>query len=327
MINRDVGLLRHIRHKGIFIVPLSLIAFLLLSGTSSLAQPHPQLKVMTTLFPLQEFARAVGGENVQVEMIIPPGVEPHAWEPKPRDLARVYQADVFIYIGPAMEPWVEDLLKATRGARLKVVEASRGLPMLEAKDSQPAQPITPGHGPEGKIDPHVWLDFSLDLKIVDAIADAFAEKDPGDASRYRTNGEAYKSRLEALDKIFQSSLSTCRWRQIILGGHSAYSYLAKRYGLQQIPLYGISPNAEPTPKKLTEVIKAAKNHGAKYIFFEELVNPKLARVLAQEAGLQTLVLSDGTNLTREQIKQKVTFLGLMEKNLENLRRGLGCEPQ
>jgi len=324
MTNRDAGFLRH---KRLFIFSLPLIMFLLRPGIFSLAQTHSQLKVVTTLLPLQEFARAVGGANVQVEMIIPPGVEPHAWEPKPRDLARIYQADVFIYIGPAMEPWVEDLLKASRGARLKVVEASRGLPLLEAKDSEPAQPMNQGQRPEGRIDPHVWLDFSLDLRIIDALADAFAEKDPGDASRYRANAEAYKSRLEALDKKFQSSLSTCRRRQIILGGHSAYSYLAKRYGLQQIPLYGISPNAEPTPRKLTEVIQAAKNQGAKYIYFEELVNPKLARVLAQEAGLQTLVLSDGTNLTREQIRQKVTFLGLMEKNLENLRRGLGCEPQ
>ncbi len=324
MKNRDFGLLPH---KGMFIVVLSLIMFLHLSGTPFLAQSHPVLKVATTLFPLQEFARAVGGENVQVEMIIPPGVEPHVWEPKPSDFTKIYQADVFIYIGPTMEPWVADVLRATRGTRLKVVEASRGLSLLEAKDSKPAPPESPGHGREGKIDPHVWLDFSLDLKIIDAIAAAFAEKDPGDASRYRGNAEAYKSRLEALDRKFQSSLSTCRWRQVILGGHSAFSYLAKRYGLQQIPLYGISPNSEPTPKKLTEVIKAAKNHGAKYIFFEELVSPKLAQLLAQEAGLQTLVLNDGANLTREQKKQKVTFLGLMEKNLENLRRGLDCGPQ
>jgi len=324
MKNRDVGPLRH---RRVSIATLSLIAFLYLSGSSSLAQSHPLLKVVTTLFPLQEFARAVGGENVLVEMISPPGVEPHAWEPKPSDVAKTSQADVFIYIGPAMEPWAADLLKATRGARLKVVEASRGLSLLEARDSRPAHPTDQGQGREGKVDPHLWLDFSLDLKIVDAIAAAFAEKDLEEESRYRANAEAYKLRLDALDKKFQSSLSSCRQRQIILGGHSAYSYLAKRYGLQQIPLYGISPNAEPTPRKLTVVINAAKNHGAKYIFFEELVNPKLAQVLAQEAGLQTLVLNDGANLTREQIKQKVTFLGLMEKNLENLRRGLDCEPQ
>jgi zinc transport system substrate-binding protein len=209
---------------------------------------------------------------------------------------------------------------------LKVVEASRGLPLLDLKNSQPSHPQAQSHGPEGKTDPHVWLDFSLDLKIVDAVAAAFAEKDPGGASEYRIKAEDYKDKLKALDEEFRSSLSTCRHRQIILGGHSAFSYLAKRYSLQQIPLYGISPNAEPTPKKLTEVIKAARSHGVKYIFFEELVNPKLAQVLAKEAGLQTLVLNDGANLTREQMEQKATFLGLMKKNLENLRRGLDCGP-
>ena len=96
--------------------------------------------------------------------------------------------------------------------------------------------------------------------------------------------------------------------------------------MEQVPLYGISPNAEPTPKKLTEVIKAAKNQGVKYIFFEQLVNPKLAKVMAEEGNLQTLPLADGANLTRDQVKKKVTFLGLMEKNLENLRLGLDCEP-
>ncbi|MCX5916272.1 MAG: zinc ABC transporter substrate-binding protein [Deltaproteobacteria bacterium] len=285
------------------------------------------LKVVTTLFPLQEFAAAVGGERARVDLLLPPGAEPHAWEPRPSDLAKIQKADVFIYIGRAMEPWAEDLLKATRGANLKIVEASKGLQLLEA--TPPPKEPSPGykHTREEQIDPHVWLDFSLDGKIIEAIAAVLGEKDPQNASQYRTNGESYNSRLEALDKKFEAALSSCRHRQIILGGHSAFAYLAKRYGLQQIPLYGISPNAEPTPKKLTEVIQAAKSHGVKFIFFEEMVNPKLARVLAQEAGLQTLVLYDGANLTRDQLKQKATFLGLMEKNLENLRQGLDCGPK
>lgn len=321
MNNRDAGPV--LRKRFFSILPL--VPFLVFWGSPLFAQTH--LKVITTLFPLQEFAGAVGGENVRVEMIIPPGAEPHAWEPKPSDLAKIFRADVFIYIGPAMEPWAGGLLKATGGARLRVVEATRGLRLLGAQESQTETPQNPGPQREGKIDPHVWLDFSLDLKIVDAIVSAFAEKDPGNAPRYQTNAGVFKARLEALDKEFRTSLSSCRHRQIILGGHSAFSYLARRYGLQQIPLYGISPNAEPTPRKLTEVIHAAEQHGVKYIFFEELVNPKLAQVLARETGLQTLVLNDGANLTRDQIKQKVTFLGLMEKNLENLRRGLECEPQ
>jgi len=312
------------RDKWPLLFFLAAFSLFILAPGFSLAQSKAKLKTVVSLFPLQEFAQAVGGERVHVDLILPPGAEPHAWEPKPSDLAKIYKADLFIYIGRDMEPWAEDLLKATRGTRLKAVEASRGLPLLEAKDSKPAghQAHDPGRGE--KFDPHVWLDFSLDIKIVDMIADAMSEKDPGNAASYRANAEAYKNKLDGLEKKYRGALSNCRHRQIILGGHSAFAYLAKRYGLQQIPLYGISPNAEPTPRKLTEVITAAKNQGVKFIFFEELVNPKLARVLAQEAGIQTLVLHNGANLTREQLKRKVTFLGLMEENLLNLRKGLGC---
>jgi len=296
--------------------------------TCPFAQAQAKIKVVTTLFPLQEFSKAVGGEKVQADLLLPPGAEAHAWEPKVSDLGKVHKADVFIYIGPAMEPWAHDLLKALKGKESKVVEASAGVQLLEARDFD--HPKEGGHSQnhprDGALDPHVWLDFSLDLKIIDAIAAAYTEKDPGNASQYRTRARAYQSRLEALDQKYQSSLARCRHRRIILGGHSAFAYLAKRYGLQQLALYGVSPNAEPTPKKLTEVINAARNDGVKFIFFEELVNPKMAQVLAKEAGIQTLVLHGGANLTREQIEKKVTFLELMEKNLENLRKGLECEP-
>jgi zinc transport system substrate-binding protein len=316
------------RLRGLSRASILVLFLFCLPGHSPCAQVQPELKVVTTLFPLQEFASAVGEERARVDLLLPPGAEPHAWEPRPSDLAKIQKADVFIYIGRAMEPWAGDILKATRSANRKIVEASKGFQLLEAGNL--LKEASPGHrhdrGGEHS-DPHVWLDFSLDGKIIEAIAAAFAEKDPAGASHYQANAAVYRSRLEALDKKFEAALSSCRHRQIILGGHSAFAYLAKRYGLQQIPLYGISPNAEPTPKRLTEVIQAAKRHGVKFIFFEEMVNPKLARVLAQEAGLQTLALYSGANLTRDQLKQRVTFLGLMEKNLENLRKGLGCEPK
>jgi zinc transport system substrate-binding protein len=312
--------------KGAFIFFLFLFLFCL-PGPPPCAQAQTKLKVVTTLFPLKEFASAVGGERAQVDLLLPPGAEPHAWEPRPSDLGKIQRADVFIYIGPAMEPWAGDLLKATGSASLKIVEASKGLKLMEAKDLPPEASPSRTRARMEQVDPHVWLDFSLDRKIIQAIAAALGEKDPRNASWYRANGERYNSRLEALDKKFEAGLSSCRHRQIVLGGHSAFAYLAKRYGLQQIPLYGISPNAEPTPKKLVEVIQAAKSHRVKYIFFEQMVNPKLAQVLAQEAGVQTLALYNGANLTRDQLKEKATFLGLMEKNLENLRKGLDCGPE
>lgn len=302
----------------IAMVLLFVATFLLSAGTVAGAQ---SLKVITTLFPLQEFARAVGGEYVQAEMIIPPGFEPHAWEPKPSDLAKITRADVFVFVGPSMEPWVSPLLKAARGSELKVVEAGVGLLRHDTKGSQPG---SAGHDHPKNADPHLWLDFALDQKIVDSISATFSEKDPANASRFRANADVYNSKLDALDKKFRSALSTCRGKEIVLGGHSAFSYLARRYGLQQVPLYGINPNSEPTPKKMAEVIQSARRNGVKYIFFEELVNPKLAQVLAKEGNLQTLVLNDGANLSREKMKQKITFLMLMEQNLENLRRGLDC---
>ncbi len=286
---------------------------------------QPNLKIITTLFPLQEFARSVGGEKVQVDLLLPPGAEPHNWDPKPSDVNKIKQADFFIYIGRAMEPWAADLLKAIPTGRLRVLEAGR-VALPEPEDHPPGTQTHAGHGHGGKKDPHIWLDFSLDMKIVEMIAAAFSEKDPAQAAHYRSNARAYEGKLDALDQKYRSSLSSCRQRQIILGGHSAFGYLAQRYGLRQIALYGISPNAEPTPKKLAEVVQAAKNHRAKFIFFESFMNPKLAQVLAKEAGIGTMNLYDGANVTKDQLQKKTTFLELMEKNLANLRRGLECEP-
>jgi zinc transport system substrate-binding protein len=177
------------------------------------------------------------------------------------------------------------------------------------------------------MDPHVWLDFTLDLKIVDEIATVFSEKDPAHAFLYKNNAETYKQKLKNLDQKYQTSLAQCRHRQILLSGHAAFAYLAKRYALQQIALSGISPDAEPTPQKMAEMIKATRKEGIKFIYSEELVHPKLSQALAKEAGVGILVLNPGHNLTPKQVREKVTFLELMEKNLKNLQRGLGCEKQ
>lgn len=298
-------------------------------GGSAFAQHPVKLKVMTTLFPLQEFAQAVGGDRVQADLLLPPGVEPHNWEPKPSDFGKIAKADVFIGIGPMMEPWAAKVLKAINNPKLSIVEASRGLPLLETEEHGPeSRSNRPGRGHQGKNwDPHLWLDFSLDAKIVDSIAEAFSAKDSAHISLYREGAEKYKRKLLALDQAYQQTLSKCRRRQIIVGGHSAFAYLARRYNLEQVALYGISPNAEPTPKKLAAVIESAREHRAKYIFFEVLVNPKLSQVLAREAGIGTLVLQAGPNLTKAQLQEKTTFLELMQSNLENLSRGLECHGQ
>jgi zinc transport system substrate-binding protein len=302
-----------------------LLALVLLSWSSSSAQPPSELKVVASLFPLQEFARAVGGDKVQVALLLPPGAEAHTWEPRPSDVVKISRADIFIYVSPSLEPWIDKVLRAVQSKKLRVLEASQGLPLIKAEETEERAGRAGGsRGPE-KMDPHLWLDFALDQKIVDAIAEAFSEKDPVHAASYKHNAEIYRGKLNDLDQRYRQALAKCRHRQILLSGHSAFAYLAKRYGLRQMALSGISPDAEPTPKKMAEVIETAHKTGIKFIYAEEWVNPKLSQALSKEAGVGVLTLSAGHNLTAQQVKEKVTFLGLMGRNLENLKTGLECQ--
>jgi zinc transport system substrate-binding protein len=316
--------------RALFLGP----GLLLLTCFTSFAhgQVAPKIQVVTSIFPLQEFAGAVGGERAEVHLLLPPGAEVHAWEPKPSDVAKISKADIFIYLGPFLEPWAHKVIKAAQGKNLIVVEAGRGLPFMEADQGEEekrspahAPPHSHGHGHSHKIDPHIWLDFSLDLKIVDAILSACVKKDPKRAGDYQKNAEAYKAQLIDLDKRYRESLASCRHRRIIMGGHAAFGYLARRYGLKQTALSGVSPDAEPTPKRMVEILEQVKKTGGKYIFAEEMVHPKTSQTLAKEAGVRVLLLNPGGNLTVEQARQKLTFTDLMQKNLENLRKGLECE--
>lgn len=208
-----------------------------------------------------------------------------------------------------MEPWADKVAKAASGKKLHLLDLMRILSLSEQ---------------EQKLDPHIWLDFALDLKIIDLIAAALSKISPDQATYFQQNAHAYQKKLKDLDRKYQKVLATCRQRSLILGGHAAFGYLAQRYGLQQIALSGINPNAEPTPKRMAEVIAITKREKSKFIFAEEMVNPRLAKALAKEAGVQILILNPGANLTKKQRAEKVTFFHLMEKNLENLKKGLDC---
>lgn len=288
-----------------------------------------RLKVITSLFPLKEFAQAVGGEQAEVDLLLPPGAEPHTWEPKPSDIVKLSKTDIFIYIGAGMEPWIHDILKGVKNPDLIVVEASHGLTLIRSEEAEHRaeeehEYIHKHAHEESEFDPHVWLDFEYAQRIVDKITRAFIAKEPLRTNYYQENAEIYKKKLQDIDRKYREAIKECRHREIVYGGHAAFAYMAKRYNLKQIPLYGISPDSEPTPKRLARITELAKRHGIKVIYFEAFVSDKLARAIARDVGAKTLVLNPGGNLTREQLKSGITFLSMMEENLENLRYGLGC---
>lgn len=267
----------------------------------------------------------MAGERGEVRLLVPPGAEIHTWRPRPSDIVRLSSADLFLFIGSNMEPWLQDILDGVQNPNLKTLEAGQGISLIE-KDSASGEHEggTEQEHDHEAADPHVWLDFQNDQVIIDKIAAALSGIDPDGASIYRKNASVYKQRLQDLDNKYKQGLQTCTHRVFILGGHAAFGYMAKRYGLQQISLYGVSPDAKPTPKKLIEIVELAKKYGIKVIFFDSSVSEKLARVLAREVGARTLVLNPGANLTKEQLKWGKTFFDIMEENLENLKDGLIC---
>ncbi|HEB34344.1 MAG TPA: zinc-binding protein [Candidatus Aminicenantes bacterium] len=280
-----------------------------------------KINIVTSVFPLLEFAGAVSGERGEVSLLLPPGAEIHTWRPRPSDIIRLSSAELFIYVGADLEPWLHDLLKSVRNPNLRVLEASRGIPLIDEEDI-----VHSAHERNHEVqDPHIWLDFKNDQRIVDKIAAVLSEMDPEGSLVFKRNAFIYKEKLRILDQKFKDGLMDCVHRTIILAGHGAFGYIARSYNLRQISLYGLSPDSRPTPKKLIKVVELAKKYRIKVIFFEIRVRDELAKVLAEEIGARTLVLNPGANLTKEQLKSGKTFFDIMEANLENLKDGLDCK--
>lgn len=300
------------------VIGLTLAGWLLSFGVQK-PSVRPKIKIMTTVLPLLEFVRAVAGDRGEVSLLLPPGAEVHTWQPRVSDIEKFVAMDLLVFIGADLEPWLADILRSVSRPGLRTLEVTRGLVLLSGHDK--SLPRAEIH----EMDPHVWLDFGLDQVILDQIQKRLSEIDPENAAYFERGAASYKEKLQRLDAKYQDRLSRCRQKTFIFGGHSAFAYLARRYHLEQIPVYGLSPDAAPTPRQLVDVIRLAKKHDIKTIFFETGVSDKLARLIAREVGANTSLLYPGHNLTKEQWRLGLTFLDLMEKNLESLRHGLACE--
>jgi zinc transport system substrate-binding protein len=277
-----------------------------------------KIKVVTTLFPLYDFVKNVGGDKVDVTLLLPPGVEPHSFEPKPSDIVKIHEADIFVFTGEFMEPWAKDIINGVSNKNMIVVDSSKNTKMIASVFHDADEPI-------GASDPHIWLDFDNAGIMVDNITSALIESDSADSAFYEKKALDYKAQLFALDEKYKSELKTCKIREIIYGGHYAFGYLASRYGLDYIAAQGISPDSEPTPSQMISMVKQIRALNAKYVFYEELVQPTIAETLAQETGVKMLKLNAAHNLTRDDFENGLSFLSVMGNNLNTLKQGLQCE--
>ena len=294
-----------------------LIALLAIKGNKPKGIDSGKIKIITTLFPLYDMAKNIGADKTAVSLLVPPGVEPHTFEPKPSDIIKINEADCFVYTGKFMEPWAADIIRGVVNKNLIVVDASKGTRMIPAVFHDADEPI-------GSLDPHIWLDFDNAKIMVDNIAEALEAKDPADKAFFRRKAADYNKQLIELDASFRAVLSTCKSKEIVYGGHYAFGYLARRYGLKYLAAQGVAPDAEPTAKDLARLVEQIKKDKIHYVFYEELTSPKIAETIARETNAKLLLLNAAHNVTKDQLQRGVSFFEILRADLENLKIGLEC---
>lgn len=266
--------------------------------------------VAASFYPLAYLAQEIGGSLVQVTNVTPAGVEPHDFEPSPRDINNIYKTKLFIFNGGSIDTWAGKIRPTLETQGIAAIDM-----IFETRDLLP-NPDT--------IDPHLWLDPNIMSREADAVASALIRIDPAHAQEYNRNKNRLQKNLAILDEEYRAGLANCQLREIITS-HDAFGYLANRYDFKVLSILGLSPEEEPSPKKIAEISQLAKSRGIKYIFFESLVSPKLAQTIADEIGAHTLVLNPIEGLLEQDTKNNEDYITLMQKNLANLKIAMICQ--
>ncbi|HNQ65835.1 MAG TPA: zinc ABC transporter substrate-binding protein [Smithella sp.] len=279
-----------------------------------------KLNVIATIFPVYDFARHIGGDKITLAMLLPPGTDAHHYELKPDDIIKVTNADVFLFTNFELEQWAYKIIGASdKNTRLQAVETGNGAMMLRLNKEEDDHEAHPAG-----FDPHIWLDMDNAQKMVDNITSAFIKKDPRNSDYYLKNAGDYKRQLADMDQKYRTTLAACKTRTVLHAGHWAFAYLTSRYHLKYIAAYNVFADAEPAPQKIFALIDQIKNENVSHVYYEDMMNPRLAKTIARETGTGLLKLNNGHDVTRTDLEKGETFLALMEKNLVNFQKGLQC---
>ena len=274
------------------------------SQESSAADTPTSLSVVASFYPLQYVVERVGGADVTVTNLTKPGAEPHDLELAPQDLAALSDADLAVYLS-GFQPAVDDAIATTSTPDLDIRDAAA----LTLKTS------------DGAVDPHFWLDPSRLADVSDAVAAKLSELDPDAADTFKQNATALRRDLSRLDKSYASALSDCASPYLVTS-HSAFGYLAERYGLEQVGLTGITPESEPTAAQLADISDFVRVHDVKTIYYETLVSPDVAQTVGNATGASTAQLDPIEGLTDQSAGDN--YLEVMQTNLDALVKGQGC---
>ncbi|WP_312450542.1 metal ABC transporter solute-binding protein, Zn/Mn family [Exiguobacterium sp.] len=299
------------------------------SNTDSSTSDDKKTEIYTSTFATAAIAREIGGNQVNVKMIVPPGADPHSYEPTSKQLTEIAKGDLFLLTGTTLEPYSKKIQESLKGTDVRFIETSKDGTLLESdatlhaheeeghtEDEQAHE--EEGHD-HGKYDPHVWLDPVNAKAMARSITVALSKEVPKDKATFEKNLKAFDQQADALDKEFKQAVANGSKKELLVT-HAAYGYLAERYGFTQLPIAGISPSDEPSQKQLAALVKEARMHDLKYVAFEETVSPKVARVIQKEIGAKSVTIHNLESVTKSQ--QNSSYFKLMEENVQTLEQAL-----
>lgn len=288
------------------IVLISLLFLIGCNKNIGTEEGNDNIVVYTSFYPLYFLVDEIGKDKINLQTIVPNGIEPHDYELTIQQIEEISHSDLLIYNGAGMEDWLDKLLETIEKDKVVLINASQEVDLIIEEN-------TP--------DPHLWLDPMNMVKVGERIKDVLIELDRDNQKFYEENYLSLSQKLQNLDEKYEKSLRN-KNRDTILVSHKAFSYLANRYDLEQISVTGINPNEEPSPKTIANLIEISKEKNIKYIFLETLANPKTVETIAKEANLEILTLNPLEGLTEEEQKEEKDYISIMEDNLMNLKKAL-----
>lgn len=314
-------------------------------NTEQAAQDDGKLAIYTTVYPLQYFTEQIGGDYVDVQSIYPAGANEHTFEPTMKDMLALADANFFFYIGQGLEGFVEKAKETLKNDDVKLVATaeaiteeqlhiSTGHTHAEEAHEEGHDHDEEGHDHEGEEghehedghahndhDPHVWLSPVLSKELALTIKNELVAALPEQESTFTENYNALVAELDQLHADFETMAAETGSKTFFVS-HAAFGYIAGHYGFNQVPVAGLNSQSEPSQKELVSIVDLAKKENIQYIFFEQNVSSKLAEIIQQEVGAQSLILHNLSVLTTEDVENGETYFTLMRKNIDNLKKAL-----
>lgn len=313
----------------IFLLTCIMLTFIVgCTNQTATKKSDDQLQIMTTLFPQYDFAKQIAGDKAEVTLLLPTGVESHAYEPTPKDMISINNADLLIYTGKNMETWVPKLLTDLDRTKTTVLDLSKNLTLKETHqhahetEEEHAKHAHDEHN-HGTIDPHIWTNPVYAQTMVKDILQAMIKKDPKNKAYYTKNAQEYIKQLEKIDTELKEVVANGKRNKIIFAGHFALSYFAKQYGLEYVAAYpNTSSESEPSVKDIANIIETMKIEKIPVVYYEELIEPKIAKSIQEQTGAKMHLLHSLHNISKDEFDQGVSYVSIMKQNIENLKEGL-----